>query len=280
MPIYPFRHRPFWPAAPDGSLPVAVVGADPEPAPTPALAGSSPEATRAAVLEIVLAAVTAHRGEGSGADAPDPAATFRELGVDSVGMVELRGEIGRTAGVRLTSVVLFDHPPGITIGREGSAQHVRTNPDELAARGWPVNWVARGGGAMLHATGQVACYPVFPLDALNLSAGRYVSELTGVACDLCLGRAGQPQMVDDGARAEQILDRRPQAPVRPSLPGRDHAHRAPAGYGACRPCHGGGVAQAASQDQLAAAGQREPRTVGRGEQQLGPGGDGQQADRR
>lgn len=83
------------------------------------------------------------------------------------------------------ALVLTDHPTGITIGREGSASHVRANPDELANRGWTVNWVGRGGGALLHAPGQVTCYPVLALDAFNLTAGRYVSELVSVGCDLC-----------------------------------------------------------------------------------------------
>lgn len=83
------------------------------------------------------------------------------------------------------ALVLTDHPAGITVGREGSASHVRANPDELANRGWAVNWVGRGGGALLHAPGQVACYPVLALDAFNLTAGRYVSELVGAGCELC-----------------------------------------------------------------------------------------------
>jgi len=90
------------------------------------------------------------------------------------------------AGDRDTAaIVICDHPTGVTIGREGSVSHVRPNPNELAARGWPVNWVARGGGAMLHLPGQVACYPVFALDAFNLTAGRFVIELQAVARDLC-----------------------------------------------------------------------------------------------
>ena len=82
------------------------------------------------------------------------------------------------------ALILCDHPTGITVGREGSAAHVRPNPDQLAARGWPVRWVARGGGAMLHVSGQVACYPVLALDSLNITAGRYVSELQSLALDL------------------------------------------------------------------------------------------------
>lgn len=101
------------------------------------------------------------------------------------------------------AVVLCDHPTGITIGREGSASHVRPNPDALHARGWSVSWVGRGGGAVLHVPGQVACYPVFALDALNLSAGRFVSELVAVGCDLCreFGVEGTPAPDRPGVRA-------------------------------------------------------------------------------
>ncbi len=93
------------------------------------------------------------------------------------------------------ALILFDHPTGITIGREGSATHIRPNPQNLAARGWPVRYLARGGGAMLHVSGQVACYPVFPLDALGLTPGRFVNELEAVGLDL-LRDFGIPGTVD------------------------------------------------------------------------------------
>jgi lipoyl(octanoyl) transferase len=101
------------------------------------------------------------------------------------------------------ALVVCDHPPGITVGREGSASHIRPNPDELAARGWPVRWVGRGGGVMLHLPGQVACYPVLALDALNITAGRYVSELQAVAVDLLreFGVEGTPETQRPGVRA-------------------------------------------------------------------------------
>ncbi len=101
------------------------------------------------------------------------------------------------------ALVLCDHPIGITIGREGSASHVRPDPDELDTRGWPVRWVARGGGAVLHVPGQVACYPVFALDAFNLTVGRYVSELVAVAGELCreFGVEAIPDPERPGVRA-------------------------------------------------------------------------------
>jgi lipoyl(octanoyl) transferase len=101
------------------------------------------------------------------------------------------------------ALVLCDHPTGVTIGREGSSAHVRPNPDELHLRGWPVRWVARGGGAVLHVPGQVACYPIFALDQLHITAGRFVSELVAVGCDLCreFGVAAAPDPDRPGVRA-------------------------------------------------------------------------------
>ncbi|MCI0705800.1 MAG: lipoyl(octanoyl) transferase LipB [Planctomycetia bacterium] len=101
------------------------------------------------------------------------------------------------------AVVMCDHPTSITVGREGSATHIRPNPDELSTRGWPVEWVSRGGGVMLHVPGQVACYPIFALDMLGLTVNRYVSELQELAVDLLreFGVEGTPEPDRPGVRA-------------------------------------------------------------------------------
>ena len=146
----------------------------------------------------------------AGSDQPDfapprPLAAYLLGGVTFEALLALqRRLVYDIAGDRDTAaLVLCDHPTGVTVGREGSASHVRPNPLGLLARGWPVHWVARGGGAMLHVPGQVACYPVFALDALNLTVGRYVSELQAVACDLCraFGVEAAPDPERPGARA-------------------------------------------------------------------------------
>ncbi|MDB5311122.1 MAG: lipB [Gemmataceae bacterium] len=82
------------------------------------------------------------------------------------------------------AVILCDHPPGVTIGREGSRVHVRPRPEELTSRGWPVRWVSRGGGVLLHLPGQVACYPLIALDRLGLTPGEYLHELQAIVLDL------------------------------------------------------------------------------------------------
>jgi lipoyl(octanoyl) transferase len=81
-------------------------------------------------------------------------------------------------------LIVCDHPPGITVGREGSRRHIRPSPEELHARGWPVRWVGRGGGVMLHLPGQVACYPIVALDRLGLTPAAYLSALQGIVVEL------------------------------------------------------------------------------------------------
>ncbi len=136
---------------------------------------------------------------------PRPLAAYLLGGLEFDALLALqRRLVYDVGGDRDTAaLVLCDHPTGITVGREGSASHIRPNPDELHARGWPVNWVARGGGAVLHVAGQVACYPIFPLDTLNLTVGRYVAELQAVACDLCreFGVEATPDAERPGVRA-------------------------------------------------------------------------------
>jgi lipoyl(octanoyl) transferase len=78
------------------------------------------------------------------------------------------------------ALVLCEHPPLITVGRQGSRRHILCEPHELRARRWQVRWVNRGGGCLLHGPGQLAVYPVVALDALGLSVPEYVEQLQRV----------------------------------------------------------------------------------------------------
>lgn len=85
-----------------------------------------------------------------------------------------------------TPTILFcELTPGITIGREGSRIHVRLTEEELSSRRWPMRWVTRGGGVMLHVPGQLSCFPMFRLVDHNLNPAEYVSLMTSITCELC-----------------------------------------------------------------------------------------------
>jgi lipoyl(octanoyl) transferase len=78
------------------------------------------------------------------------------------------------------ALILCEHPPCITVGRQGSTSHILLDTRELRARRWPVRWVNRGGGCMLHLPGQLAIYPILPLDRLGLSLQQYLDRLQQV----------------------------------------------------------------------------------------------------
>jgi len=75
------------------------------------------------------------------------------------------------------TLILCEHPPLITIGREGSAAQIKADDAELEAAEVPVRWISRGGGAMVHAPGQLAIYPILPLDRLGINVAEYRRRL-------------------------------------------------------------------------------------------------------
>ena len=91
----------------------------------------------------------------------------------------------QVAGDRSTSaVILCEHPPLITVGRQGSRTHFRCDPEDFRARRWPIRWVNRGGGCLLHLPGQLALYPILPLDRLGLGVQAYLDRLNEVILSL------------------------------------------------------------------------------------------------
>ncbi len=83
-----------------------------------------------------------------------------------------------------SAVLICEHPPSITIGREGSRDHIRYEASYLERKGWPVRWHARGGGVMLHLPGQLACYPIVVLSQFGWTPAQYVHLLEKIAVDL------------------------------------------------------------------------------------------------
>jgi len=77
------------------------------------------------------------------------------------------------------SLLLAEHPPLVTIGRMGSRDHLHLPSTELVSRRVDVRWVNRGGGALVHGPGQLAVYPIVPLEWHKFSVGDYLGRLRG-----------------------------------------------------------------------------------------------------
>jgi lipoyl(octanoyl) transferase len=82
------------------------------------------------------------------------------------------------------ALILCEHPPAITVGREGSRAHILYEPEELRSLRWPLRWVNRGGGCLLHLPGQMAIYPILALDRFGLGLGDYLDRLRQVIIDV------------------------------------------------------------------------------------------------
>ncbi len=138
---------------------------------------------------------------------PKPSGADSVLQVYMLGLVEFEAALAlqrrlvyQVTGDRSTSaLILCEHPPLITVGREGSWSHLHFGPDELHARRWRVRWVNRGGGCLLHLPGQLACYPILPLDRFGLGLQSYLDRLGEVIQALLADFDVRSQTRRDGA---------------------------------------------------------------------------------
>ena len=103
-------------------------------------------------------------------------------------LVELRKE-GRIGDVLL----LLEHAPVITLGRNASRKNIVASPEVLAQRGVEVFECDRGGDVTFHGPGQLVGYPIFDLRAIatpdgkrkTLGAIEYVRRLEEVLIRTC-----------------------------------------------------------------------------------------------
>ncbi len=60
-------------------------------------------------------------------------------------------------------IILCEHPPTITLGRNANAADIKLSAAELRARGVALERVSRGGQVTYHGPGQLMIYPVVVL---------------------------------------------------------------------------------------------------------------------
>lgn len=68
---------------------------------------------------------------------------------------------------RQGALILCEHPPTVSIGREGRITDLPVETTDFTARMMDIHRVNRDGGTLVHAPGQVAAYPILPLNRLN-----------------------------------------------------------------------------------------------------------------
>jgi len=85
------------------------------------------------------------------------------------------------------TLLLLEHPPVITLGRNAQLSNVLAPPEFLAQRGVELFDIDRGGDVTFHGPGQLVAYPIFDLRSFEpkLGAVEFVRRLEEVLIRTC-----------------------------------------------------------------------------------------------
>ena len=103
-------------------------------------------------------------------------------------MVELRHQ-GRVENVLL----LLEHPPVLTLGRNSNRGNILATNEMLARKGVTIHEINRGGDVTYHGPGQLVGYPIFDLRSLTNGSGArlgpvdFVRRMEEALIRLCAG---------------------------------------------------------------------------------------------
>jgi lipoyl(octanoyl) transferase len=85
------------------------------------------------------------------------------------------------------TLLLLEHPPVITLGRNAGAQNIVASREFLSANGVELHETDRGGDVTFHGPGQLVGYPIFDLRAFDprIGAVDFVRKLEEVLIRTC-----------------------------------------------------------------------------------------------
>ncbi|WP_313918018.1 SDR family NAD(P)-dependent oxidoreductase, partial [Tahibacter sp.] len=167
-------------------------------------AGQVPSPLAARVRDLILDTLGTTRMAAYHGDRP-----LMQLGLDSVEMVELKGALGRTVGLKLSPAFLFEHE---TADKIASALAQMLSPEQL--RALQTASVDSAAAAVAPETAAPAPVPPPPASAFPLAADRAIA-VVGIACRLPGAENAQAfwELLRDGGQVFGSLGSRWQWPA-------------------------------------------------------------------
>jgi len=75
------------------------------------------------------------------------------------------------------ALIFVEHPHIYTLGKSGLESNILIDSIQLKAKGASFYKIDRGGDITYHGPGQIVCYPIFDIEALNIGLKEYIYKL-------------------------------------------------------------------------------------------------------
>lgn len=125
-------------------------------------------------------------GDPSGGPPPLHARWLGRIAYDEAHALQKRLVDQRAAGTIPDQLLLLEHAPVLTLGRQSDLAHILASDQELAARGIAVERTERGGEVTYHGPGQLVAYPIIRLHERGLLLRPFVRALEAALVATCI----------------------------------------------------------------------------------------------